>query len=84
MFKWKSPSAKGKNLYFGYIQSVPGGKDNIRGGHSIGHSKKKSLYEHVSYPNGFRYLERSILNLARNIFLPSRRNAPMSAACESV
>jgi hypothetical protein len=26
----------------------------------------------------------SILNLARNIFLPSRRNAPLSEACESV
>jgi hypothetical protein len=29
--------------------SVPGGKVNILGDHSIGHSEKKSLYEHVSY-----------------------------------
>jgi hypothetical protein len=28
---------------------IPGGKVNILGGHSIGHSKKKCLYEHVSY-----------------------------------
>ena len=32
-----------------YIQSVPGGKVNILGGHSIGHSKQKCLYEHVPY-----------------------------------
>jgi hypothetical protein len=35
-------------------------------------------------PNDFRYLARSILNSARNIFLPSRCNAPISEACESV
>ena len=32
-----------------YIQVVPGGKVNILGGHSIDHSKQKTLYEHVSY-----------------------------------
>jgi hypothetical protein len=31
------------------IQGVTGGKVNILEGHRIGHSKKKSLYEHVSY-----------------------------------
>jgi hypothetical protein len=36
-----------------YIQSVPGGKVNIRGGHSIGHSKQKCLYEYVSYSERF-------------------------------
>jgi hypothetical protein len=36
-----------------YIQDVPGGKDNILGGHSIGHSKQKILYEHVSYAERF-------------------------------
>jgi hypothetical protein len=35
------------------IQSVPGGKVNIPGGHSIGHSKQKSVYVHVSYPERF-------------------------------
>jgi hypothetical protein len=30
-----------------------GGKVNILGGHSIGHSKQKTLYEHP-IPNGFR------------------------------
>jgi hypothetical protein len=35
-------------------------------------------------PNGSRYLARNIFNLARNIFLPSRRNAPLSEACELV
>jgi hypothetical protein len=27
---------------------------NIVGGHSIGHSKQKSVYVHMSIPNGFR------------------------------
>jgi hypothetical protein len=35
------------------IQGVPGGKVNILGGHSIGHSKQKTLYEHVSYSERF-------------------------------
>jgi hypothetical protein len=35
------------------IQGVPGGKDNILVGHSIGHSKQKTLYEHVSYSERF-------------------------------
>jgi hypothetical protein len=30
-----------------------GGKLNILGGHSIGHSKQKTLYEHVSYSKRF-------------------------------
>ena len=36
-----------------HIQGVPGGKVNILGGHSIGHSKLKCLYEHVSYSERF-------------------------------
>ena len=36
-----------------YIQCVPGEKVNILGGHSIGHSKQKYLYEHVSYSERF-------------------------------
>ena len=36
-----------------YIQGVPGGKVNILGGYSIGHSKQKTLYEHVSYSERF-------------------------------
>jgi hypothetical protein len=36
-----------------HIQGVPGGKDNILGGHIIGHSKQKTLYEHVSYSERF-------------------------------
>jgi hypothetical protein len=32
---------------------VPGGKVSILGGHSVGHSKKKSLYEYVSYSERF-------------------------------
>ena len=34
-------------------QGVPGGKVNIVGGHIIGHSKQKFLYEHVSYSERF-------------------------------
>jgi hypothetical protein len=36
-----------------HIQGVPGGKVNILEGHSIGHSKQKTLYEHVSYSEPF-------------------------------
>jgi len=36
-----------------HIQVVPGGKVNILGGHSISHSKQKSLNEHVSYSERF-------------------------------
>jgi hypothetical protein len=36
-----------------YIQGVPGGKVNILGGHSIGHSKQKCLFEHLSYSERF-------------------------------
>ena len=35
------------------IQGVPGGKVNILGGHSIGHSKQICLYDHVSYSERF-------------------------------
>jgi len=38
---------------YAHIQGVPGGKVNILGGHSIGHSKQKCLYEHVSYSERF-------------------------------
>jgi hypothetical protein len=66
------------------IQGVPGGKVNIPEGHSIGHFKKNVYMNMCSVPNSFRYLGLSILNLARNTFLPFYRNAPMSEACESV
>jgi hypothetical protein len=33
--------------------SVPGGKVNILGGHSIGNSKQESVYVHVSYSERF-------------------------------
>jgi hypothetical protein len=37
------------------VQATRGGKVIIVGGHSIGHSKQKSVYVHVScIPNGFR------------------------------
>jgi hypothetical protein len=45
---------------------------------------KKVHMKMCPIPNGFRDLASSILNLGRNIFLPSRRNAPMSEAGESV
>jgi hypothetical protein len=35
------------------IQGVPGGKVNILGGHSIGHSKQENVYVHVSYSERF-------------------------------
>jgi hypothetical protein len=46
-----------------FIQDVQGGKVNILGGHTNGHSKQKALYEHVSYSERFpRY---SHLNVNR-------------------
>jgi hypothetical protein len=36
------------------IQSLPGGKVNILGGHSIGHSKQKVYMYMCPIPNGFR------------------------------
>jgi hypothetical protein len=42
---------------------------------------RKRVYMNICpIPNGFRYLARSILILAVNIFLPSRRTAPLSEA----
>jgi hypothetical protein len=35
------------------IQGVPGGKMNILGGKSIGDSKQKTVFEHVSYSERF-------------------------------
>jgi hypothetical protein len=35
------------------VQSVPGGKVNILGGHIIGHSKQKTVCVHVSYSERF-------------------------------
>jgi hypothetical protein len=35
------------------IQDIPGGKVGILGGHSIGHSKQKSVCVHVSYSERF-------------------------------
>jgi hypothetical protein len=37
-----------------HIQGVPGGKVNILGGHSIGHSKQKRYMNMCPIPNGFR------------------------------
>jgi hypothetical protein len=34
-------------------EGVPGGNFNIRGGHSIGHSKQEGVYIHVSYSERF-------------------------------
>ena len=45
--------AQGGEYIYIYLQGVPGGKVNILGGHSIGHSKQKCLYEHVSYSERF-------------------------------
>jgi hypothetical protein len=46
---------------------------------------RKQVYINMRpIPNGFRYLARSILNMARDIFLLFHRNALLSEACESV
>jgi len=40
-------------LLIKYKQGVPRIKVDILGGHNIGHSKQKCLYEHVSYSERF-------------------------------
>ena len=42
------------NTLWANKQSVPGGKVNILGGHSVGHSKQKYLKNKFPIPNGFR------------------------------
>jgi hypothetical protein len=46
-------SKKMSGAYRRHTKSVLGGKVSILGGHSIGHSKQKTLYEHVSYSERF-------------------------------
>jgi hypothetical protein len=65
-------------------QGVPGGKLNILGGHSIGHFKKKSLYEHVSYSERFPIFGWQYFKFGEHIFLPSYCNAPIPDAYELV
>jgi hypothetical protein len=58
-----------------YVQSVPGGKVNILGGHSLGHSKQKVYMQMRPILNGFRDRAISLyssLDLAPSIALPSR------------
>jgi hypothetical protein len=64
-------------LSYGTYTGVPGGKVNILGGHSIGHSKKNCLYQHVSYSERFPVF-------VEQYSFPSHRNAPKSQACKSV
>jgi hypothetical protein len=40
-------------LLFTHTPNVPGGKVSILGDHSVGHSKKRRLYELVSYSERF-------------------------------
>jgi hypothetical protein len=40
-------------MYVLHIQGVPGGSVNILGGHTIGHSKQKSVYLQVSHSERF-------------------------------
>jgi hypothetical protein len=41
-------------IFYAAVYGVPGGNVSILGGHSIGHSKQKSLYVHVSYSERFQ------------------------------
>jgi hypothetical protein len=61
-------------LPIGVIQSVPGGKVNIPGGHSIGYSKQEVYMCMCPIPDGFRDTAISLyssLDLAPKIVLPS-------------
>jgi hypothetical protein len=53
IFVTQSVSRSTGTVLYTYIQGVPGGKVNILGGHIVGHSKQKTLYEHVSYSEQF-------------------------------
>jgi len=54
MVKSESKNLDNYNFrHYVYIQDVPRRKVNILEGHSIGHSKQKCLYEHVSYSERF-------------------------------
>jgi hypothetical protein len=56
-----------------------GGKVNILGGHSIGHSKQKTLYEHVAFckfvkaPNKYIFEDDKVspFRVAKNQFYPT-------------
>jgi hypothetical protein len=50
----KNKPFQGKGLLETYIQSVPGGKVNILGGHRISHSKQKIHMYLCPVPSGFR------------------------------
>jgi hypothetical protein len=49
-------------------QNVPGGKVNILGGHSIGHSKKETLFEHVSYSEQFLIFDEQYFKFGAQYF----------------
>ena len=59
IFSWCLPNLTlwRRNFFLNFstpcIQGVAGGKVNILGGYSIGHSKQKTLYEHLSYSERF-------------------------------
>jgi hypothetical protein len=50
-----------------YIQGVPGGKDNILGGPSIGHSKQNLYINIRPIPNGFRDRTILVVRLGRSV-----------------
>jgi hypothetical protein len=73
------------NCYLLY--SVPRGKVNILGGHSVGHSKQKGVHVRVSYSELFpcsSYFTVKFCGFGAQIFLPFSPTAPLSEACESV
>jgi hypothetical protein len=53
------------------IQGVPGGNVDILGGHSIGHSKQKNVYVHVSYSERFPGFFQNQATFRRNMAHPS-------------
>jgi hypothetical protein len=46
--------SSGFDILYPDVQGVPGGKVSILGGYSIGHSKQKSVYVHVSCSERFQ------------------------------
>jgi hypothetical protein len=50
-----------------HTQSVPGGKDNILRGHSIGYSKQKRYMNMCPIPNGFRDTAILVVWLGRTV-----------------
>jgi hypothetical protein len=64
------------------IQSVPEGNVNILGGHTIGHSKQKGVYVHVTYSE--RFTEQIYFTVQYTVHCTIEQHAMTSYQLQSV